>query len=198
MTFKKNTKTIVIIVVLVALCLSYYFYLSNRNVTAAKIEQQAQENAESLASTLVVKNIMSNYPSSPKEVLSLYARLTKAFYNTDTTPEQIAPLGKQARLLYDDELKSKQTEEEYITALQKDVEEFKALNRYVSDFTVDGSSGIEYKVIDGRECAVGTVVYYIREGSKLQISYHSYKLRKDAAGKWKILYWELTTAKQTN
>ena len=48
----------------------------------------------------------------------MYARITKAYYKTSLTDEQIEALGTNARKLFDNELKSKQTDKEFLDALK--------------------------------------------------------------------------------
>ena len=192
---KKNMKTIIIIGILIALGLSYYFYLSNKT---QKQDSTDKVVTDTEMAALTTKNIVENYPESPKGVVELYARITKAYYQSGNTDEQIELLGKQARVLFDEELKATQTEEAFMMALKADVNEYRTLGRYISDYKVDSAANFKYKTLHGREYAIGTVLYYIREGSDLTNTYHSFKLRKDSAGRWKILYWELTGATIVN
>ena len=192
---KKNMKTIIIIGILIALGLSYYFYLSNKT---QKQDSTDKVVTDTEMAALTTKNIVENYPESPKGVVELYARITKAYYQSGNTDEQIELLGKQARVLFDEELKATQTEEDFMMALKADVNEYRTLGRYISDYKVDSAANFKYKTLHGREYAIGTVLYYIREGSDLTNTYHSFKLRKDSAGRWKILYWELTGATIVN
>lgn len=193
---KKHLKTIILVIIMAGLIVGYYFYLSNYDSSGGKKEQEPKVSGNADAAEIIVKDIENSYPESPREVLKLYARITQAYYASDTTDEQVEKLGAQARLLFDDELKSKQTDEEFIVALKADVANYKSINRYVSDYKVDSSTNFEYKTISGRSYAIGTVLYYVREGNNLANSYHSYKLRKDDNGRWKILYWELTSSSQ--
>lgn len=192
---KKYMKTIIIIGILIALGLSYYFYLSNKT---QKQDSTDKVVTDTEMAALTTKNIVENYPESPKGVVELYARITKAYYQSGNTDEQIELLGKQARVLFDEELKATQTEEAFMMALKADVNEYRTLGRYISDYKVDSAANFKYKTLHGREYAIGTVLYYIREGSDLTNTYHSFKLRKDSAGRWKILYWELTGATIVN
>ena len=121
----------------------------------------------------------------------MYARITKAYYKTSLTDEQIEALGTNARKLFDNELKSKQTDKEFLDALKADIADYNSAKRYVADYTMDGSQAVKYTTIDNKEYASLVVLYSVREGSKLHKSYTRFVLRKDSDGKWKILYWEL-------
>lgn len=185
---KKNWKPVLMIVVLVALGLSYYYYLSNKEPS-----QDATDKAvanEELAA-LMTRDIEKNYPESPKEVVKLYARITKAYYKTELTETQIETLGRQARRLFDDELKSKQTQAEFFEALKEDIKAYRSVDRYVSDYKIDGSANVKETTFEGRRYASLILVYSIREGADLHSSYTRFMLRQDSDGRWKILYWEL-------
>lgn len=191
---KRYIRVTVVIVVLAALGLGYYYYLSNR--TPKQEEAGKEKNAGEVA-TLISKDIKNNYPESPKEVIKLYARITKAYYNGEITDEQIPQLGAQARLLFDDELKSRQTDDDFYKALKDDISDYKNANRYISDYTIDGSGSVDYTTWNGKKYASLTVLYYVREGSNLRYSYTKYTLREDDKGEWKILYWELVNQEST-
>lgn len=192
---KKNFKFLLIAIVMVAMVLGYYFYLSNRNNTEGKQEATVAVQGNAQAAAIITKDLKDNYPQSPREVLKLYARITQLYYAQDTTTEQVEKLGMQARILFDDELKKNQSDEEFINALKADVANYHSIGRYIGDYKVDNSNSFVYKNIGGKNYAIGTVLFYVREGKELSNVFQSYKLRKDADGRWKILYWELTGAK---
>lgn len=185
---KKYTKTILIGVVLIALGLGYYYYLSNRETPAQSTERVA---AEEEYNALANRNINENYPESPKEVLKLYARITRAYYRTNLSDEQVEKLGAQARLLFDDELYATQTTEEFNKALKEDIAEYKGLKRYIADYTIQESNEVNYTTYDKKKYASIRVVYAIRQGTELVYSDTKFTMRQDNKGRWKILYWEL-------
>lgn len=185
---KKYARTILVFAILAALGVTYYYYLSNRTS-----KQDATEKAvinEKLAA-LTSRDIENNYPKSVKEVVELYMRITEMYYEASLTDEQIGALAKQARLLFDDELKGQQTDAEYLTALKEDIADYKKAKRYISDFKLESSSNVDYKSLDGKKYASILGLYYIREGSELEYSYTKFTLRQDTKGKWKLLFWEL-------
>lgn len=191
---KKYIRITVVLVVLVALGVGYYYYLSTK--TPSQEEVGKEINSDEVAA-LISKDIDNNYPESPKEVVKLYARITKAYYNGEITDEQIPQLGAQARLLFDDELKSTQTDEDFYKALKEDIYAYKDMKRFISDYSIDGSGNVDYSKWEDREYASITVLYYIRESSTLNYSYTKYTLRKDDQGRWKILFWELVNSDKT-
>lgn len=187
---RKYIRTIIVVVIMAALCIGYFIYLSNRTPSVDATDKAVNDKE---IAALTTKDIVNNYPESPKEVIKLYARITKAYYKSELSDEQIEALGKQARLLFDDELKDKQTDEQFITALKTDIKDYNKINRYVSDYKIEESEGVQYKTFEERKYASLRVNYMIREKSELITSYTKYTLRQDGEGRWKILYWELVS-----
>jgi len=185
---KKYGKTIILVSIMVLLCVGYFFYLSNRTPSVDATEKSI---ADQEIAALTTKNIEENYPETPKEVLKLYARITKAYYKSELDDSKIEALGKQARLLFDSELKGKQTDEEFLKALKDDIASYRSLNRYVADYTVEDSANTVNTTFQGKKYASLNVMYNIREGTTLINSNTKYTLRQDKDGRWKILFWEL-------
>ena len=186
---KKYGRTIIVIAVLVALGLGYYYYLANKD-TGKDATDIAADTSE--VSVLISKDIMANYPESPKDVVNLYARITKAYYDTSLTDEQIEALGKQARLMFDDELKNTQTDADFYEKLREDIGNYNSTKTRISSYVIQSAAKTKYSTFKDRQYASIALVYYLRQGDKLIDSPTKFTLRKDDDGHWKILFWELT------
>ena len=186
---KKYGRTIIVIAVLVALGLGYYYYLANKD-TGKDATDIAADTSE--VSVLISKDIMANYPESPKDVVNLYARITKAYYDTSLTDEQIEALGKQARLMFDDELKNTQTDADFYEKLKEDIGNYNSTKTLISSYVIQSAAKTKYSTFKDRQYASIALVYYLRQGDKLIDSPTKFTLRKDDDGHWKILFWELT------
>ena len=186
---KKYGRTIIVIAVLVALGLGYYYYLANKD-TGKDATEIAADTSE--VSVLISKDIMANYPESPKDVVNLYARITKAYYDTSLTDEQIEALGKQARLMFDDELKNTQTDADFYEKLKEDIGNYNSTKTRISSYVIQSAAKTKYSTFKDRQYASIALVYYLRQGDKLIDSPTKFTLRKDDDGHWKILFWELT------
>lgn len=186
---KKYGRTIIVIAVLVALGLGYYYYLANKD-TGKDATDIAADTSE--VSVLISKDIMANYPESPKDVVNLYARITKAYYDTSLTDEQIEALGKQARLMFDDELKNTQTDADFYEKLKEDIGNYNSTKTRISSYAIQSAAKTKYSTFKDRQYASIALVYYLRQGDKLIDSPTKFTLRKDDDGHWKILFWELT------
>lgn len=186
---KKYGRTIIVIAVLVALGLGYYYYLANKD-TGKDATDIAADTSE--VSVLISKDIMADYPESPKDVVNLYARITKAYYDTSLTDEQIEALGKQARLMFDDELKNTQTDADFYEKLKEDIGNYNSTKTRISSYVIQSAAKTKYSTFKDRQYASIALVYYLRQGDKLIDSPTKFTLRKDDDGHWKILFWELT------
>ena len=186
---KKYGRTIIVIAVLVALGLGYYYYLANKD-TGKDATDIAADTSE--VSVLISKDIMANYPESPKDVVNLYARITKAYYDTSLTNEQIEALGKQARLMFDDELKNTQTDADFYEKLKEDIGNYNSTKTRISSYVIQSAAKTKYSTFKDRQYASIALVYYLRQGDKLIDSPTKFTLRKDDDGHWKIIFWELT------
>ena len=186
---KKYGRTIIVIAVLVALGLVYYYYLANKD-TGKDATDIAADTSE--VSVLISKDIMANYPESPKDVVNLYARIAKAYYDTSLTDEQIEALGKQARLMFDDELKNTQTDADFYEKLKEDIGNYNSTKTRISSYVIQSAVKTKYSTFKDRQYASIALVYYLRQGDKLIDSPTKFTLRKDDDGHWKILFWELT------
>lgn len=185
---KKYGRTIIVIAVLVILGLGYYHYLANKDADKDATDIAADTSE---VSVLISKDIMANYPESPKDVVDLYARITKAYYDKELTDEQIERLGRQARLMFDDELRNTQTDADFFEKLKEDISNYRSTKTRISSYVIQSATKTKYSTFKDRQYASIVLVYYIRQGDKLIDSHTKFTLRKDNDGHWKILFWEL-------
>ena len=176
-----------IITLLAALIISYYVYLTHRNV----------DNTDKLAGTtneLLSRDMVRNYPSDYYDVVDYFLQIQKIIYKEDLTDDEITGYAQHMRALWDDELLAKPGNdyETYLNNLKAEIEQYKANEKYVNEYSLQRRRDVEPYTIDGKMYARITVKYYMREGGKLIIFYERYTLRKDTDDKWKILYWEVS------
>ncbi|MBD5541470.1 MAG: hypothetical protein HDR00_09845 [Lachnospiraceae bacterium] len=184
----KGTKGTIILIVLVCLVIGYYFYLSN----GRKPETTEIEDVELMTMTqsALMRNLESNYPPSPREVVKYFSEITQCYYNEAHDEEELKALGLKMREIYDDELIANQTEEEYLDLLKKDVDEYRSNNRTVASYTPSSTVDVEYFSQDGYECARLYCIYDIKQDSFLYKTTLCFILRKDENSHYKIYGWE--------
>lgn len=184
----KGTKGMVILVFLVLLVLGYYFYLSNRSMPE-KTEEISVETM-TVSQKILSRNLETNYPPSPREVVKYFSEITECYYNEEHTDEELRDLGLKMREIYDDDLVANQTEEMYLSLLKSDVEEYKQNNRTISSFSPSSSVDVETFTKDGYECAKLYCVYDINQDGLLYQTTLCFILRKDENAHYKIYGWK--------
>ena len=184
----KGTKGMVILVFLVLLVLGYYFYLSNRSMP----EKTEEISVETMTASQKVlsRNLETNYPPSPREVVKYFSEITECYYNEEHTDEELRDLGLKMREIYDDDLVANQTEKMYLSLLKSDVEEYKQNNRTISSFSPSSSVDVETFTKDGYECAKLYCVYDINQDGLLYQTTLCFILRKDEDAHYKIYGWK--------
>ncbi|MCM1466550.1 MAG: hypothetical protein NC086_00230 [Alistipes sp.] len=177
-------KKIILVAVLVAIVVGYYYYLSNRVIDTSDTEA-AKEEVEKL----ITRNLEGDYyPQLQRDVVTYYSRIMKAYYYSPLTDEQIEGLGKQARNLFDEELLERNPEEEFYENLKADIKEYNKAKRKILEYKVQSSSEIKTFTFQKQTFSIVRAVYYMKDASSV---YQDYVLRKDENGQWKILFWEL-------
>ena len=147
---KKYGRTIIVIAVLVILGLGYYHYLANKDADKDATDIAADTSE---VSVLISKDIMANYPESPKDVVDLYARITKAYYDKELTDEQIEGLGSQARLMFDDELRNTQTDADFFEKLKEDISNYRSTKTRISSYVIQSATKTKYSTFKDRQYA---------------------------------------------
>jgi hypothetical protein len=184
----KGNKGMIILLILACLIIGYYFYLSNRNVT--ETTEQSEIEVMTMSQKALARNLESNYPPSPREVVKYFSEITQCFYNEDNDEETVEALGLQMRKIYDDELIANQTEEEYLNLLQEDINEYKENGRTISSYSPSSSVDVETFSEDGYEWARLYCVYQIKQDSILYPTTICFILRKDENAHYKIYGWK--------
>lgn len=185
-----SIKTIIVGIIMVLLIVGYYYYLSNRNVPQPE-EVVPESQILTASQEVLLRNLETNYPPTPREVVKYFSEITQCFYNEDNSDETIQKLGLKIRELYDDALIANQTEADYLASLKFDIEEYKKNNRTISSYAPSASVDVETFVEDGYECARLYCLYGIKQGELLYNSNIVFILRKDASGHYKIFGWKL-------
>lgn len=206
----KKLKKGIIIVLLFAAGLLFYAYLSSKDGTDSEVTKEASE-----ISKLFDKNLNTEYPKTPREVVKLYSRITKCFYAKKCTDEEIEKLADMSFMLFDSELIEKNPKDEYMAKLKSVISEYAASERVITDYTVQSSNMIEKYTADGKEYAKVRVMYSMRDFKKIEEEnggflqgcgtakkknnvyqyytvYEDFLLRKDDNGRWKILVWQVS------
>ena len=183
----KKMRMIIIILICVGLLVGGYAYWmssnsgsSSENVELTKVQQ------------LITKDLEKNYPKTPREVIKTYSEIISCFYNEEYTEKELEKLVEQTILLMDEELAANNPKNDYFKAVKEEILEYESADRTIVSYTLPSSNEVEFRTIDGRECAYVETSYFIKEKTSYEKTYQTYVVRKDDNGQWKILVFYKT------
>ena len=186
---RNPVRIVIVFTMFILICVGVFFYLSNRS------EDNNEENSNPKVMTAVQealsRNLETNYPPTPKELVKYYSEITRCFYGEKYTEDELSELAVKSRKLFDDELYATQTDEQYLMALQLDIESYKEENKVISSYSVSSSTDVNEYYYDGYDWAQLYCIYSVRIGTQIAPVQERFLLRKDEQGHWKILGWQL-------
>ncbi len=182
-----RVKALIIVIFLLCLVLGYYYYLSNKR-SGRESEQQVKATA---VQEVLMRDLESNYPPTPREVVKYYAEITRCFYGEDYTDEEFKDMAMKIQKLYDDELVANKTEQQYLDDLLLEINGLKDQQVVISSYSPASSTDVEEFVQDGYNWAQMRCTFNLRQGTQFQKTEEIFLLRKDADGHWKIFGWTL-------
>ncbi len=178
---QKTIKGLVAVLVVLLIVGGYYYFAVYRSTSA-------EDNVElTEVQKVITKDLVANYPATPREVIKFYNRIQECFYNETYTDDELYALGDQARMLFDEELLANNPRDDYFRALKADIDEFHAESKTIMSSDVCDSNDVQQQTIDGDECAYVTASYFLDGSKSYSRTNQMYVLRKDEDGNWKIL-----------
>ncbi len=169
-------------------CVLLAYYLLTVRIENSKPEDYVQMTK---VQEVLSRNLESNYPQTPKEVIKYYSELTKCFYNESYTEEEFKDLAMKAMELYDYELAGNKTEEQYLIDLKAEIVDFKNKDYSISSYSTSASTDVYDFVENGYQFARLYCTYNVRMGTVIQPIEEIFLLRMDLEGHWKIYGWDL-------
>lgn len=184
---ERTLKSILLCVFLGILFLGIFYRLSNKKIIRSEDEKFTPPSA---VEVVLERNLSTNYPSTPKEVVKYFSEITQCYYNETLKDEDIEALANQALLLYDDELVGYKTYEDYILDLKADILFYNTNGYTISSYAPSASTDVFYYVEDGHDWARLYCVYTIKSGKQTKPLNYVFVLRKDENSHWRIYGWE--------
>lgn len=178
----KKAGWIIAAIVCVVLVCGAFYYVKVRSDAAQNKETELTE-----VQKLITRNLTTDYPVTPREVIKLYNRIITCYYKEDYSEAELEQLADQTWQLFDEELQEENPKDTYLSALKEDIADYEARERYIAQSSVCDSDEIIYRTVDGEQVAYVTASYFVREGKGYERTYQQYVLRKDADGNWKIV-----------
>lgn len=165
-----------------------FFRLNNK-------QQGGSEEEEVVAATPIEialeRNLNTNYPGTPKEVVKYFSEITQCYYNeTFDDDEQLEALARQMLKLYDDELVSYKSYEDYMFDLKSDINFYNENGYKISSYAPSQSTDVVFFTEDGFEWARLWCAYTIKSGKYYKTINEVFVLRKDDKSHWRIYGWK--------
>ena len=136
---------------------------------------------------LIAKDLEVGYPETPTEVMKLWGRLNQCIYNTNVTDEEFDQLLSQLRTMYSTDLLEANPEEEHREKLKSEVEQFKDDKKKIVSYTADVGTAVQYKTINGRECAYIRISYFMNTGGRSYAKTYQDFILVRQNDRWKVL-----------
>ena len=173
--------------ILAVCCVLLAYYLMNVKAEKSKPEDYIELTK---VQEVLSRDLKTNYPQTPKEVLKYYSELTKCFYNEKYTDEELYELAMKAMELYDHDLAGNKPEEDYLKDLKSEIRVFKEKGYSISSYNTSSSTDVYYFQEDGFEFARLYCTYNVRMGTVIQPIEEIFLLRMNLEGHWKIYGWD--------
>ena len=184
---KKNTVvTVIVMIILGAGILAGYFFLLQKK-DSENYESDEQDEFEKL----LLRDLDESYPATPREVVKLYSRMMKCYYNSGIREEKVEAMATQMRKLFDEELLEANPADVYMPELKEEIADYVANNRTITSYLVESAGNIVTWTSEEREYARVIANYTYKEDTQYYKVYEEFILRRDAAQRWKILGWRL-------
>lgn len=180
-------KLVIIGCILAALIIGFYFYLSNKTRGNGKEDNPTLSKSQQV----LLRNLETNYPPSPREVLKYYCDILQCLYNESHTDEELEDLAMQIQRLYDGEFIANQNADMYLLSLAGEIANMEKNDMKISSYSTSSSTDVDYFTEDNYDWARLYCILSIRKGTQIVSSEERFLMRKDEDGHWKIYGWEL-------
>ena len=165
-----------------------FFRLSNKQPASTEEEEVVQVSPIDIA---LERNLTTNYPGTPKEVVKYFSEITQCYYNeTFDSDEQLEALARQMLKLNDDELVSYKSYEDYMFDLKSDINFYNENGYKISSYAPSQSTDVVFFTEDGFEWARLYCAYTIKSGKYYKTINEVFVLRKDDKSHWRIYGWK--------
>lgn len=177
-----SIKSITVVILLIAIILFYFNYLSNRSS-----KQKTQREIDELTA-LSEYDMITEYPKTPRDVVKMHCRFFKVFYGQDLTDDDLYILNQQIRHLYSTELLAYNTEPDMLKSLKTSIENMRSEKYEYKTFLLPEASQVKNYTQNGKEMATMEVKITVDTKDSPGYLYLQYVLVKENE-QWKILAW---------
>ena len=187
---KKLAKLIGTLCLVVAVVLGIFLAL-NLNEDDGIFSKEEKPNTE--AQNILAKEIDRNYPATVREVVRLYARISKCYHNETVSEEEFKGLVDVQRKLFDEEFLANNPLDVFTNNLAAEIETSKARKYQMVTYRVQKESSV-VTWQDGDNKFASIIACFTMNDKEIGYTrtFEEFLLREDEAGRWKIVGWRLT------
>ena len=183
---QKRLRWLLVVTIMVVLVVGFYYIQNNKSDSP----EDLKENLISEVDKIINKDLDESYPYTAREVVQYFVRIQKCYYNEEYTEEELVKLAYKATELFDDELNNENDFDDYFELLKAEIELYHTQGKVINSVIMDEYSEIVYSTVDGQKYASINCTYFLRSDDGTTKIPETYILRKDEAGRWKILGWK--------
>lgn len=187
---KKLAQLIGSLCVVVALVLGVFLALNLRKDDSI-FSKEETTNTE--AQNILAKDIDRNYPATVREVVRLYARISKCYHNETISEAEFQSLVEMQRKLFDEEFLENNPLDTFTNNLAAEIDAAKARKYQMVTWRVQKqSSVITWQDGDNHFASIVASFTMNEKEAGYTRTYEEFLLREDENGRWKIVGWRLT------
>ena len=143
MCIRDRIKAVITILIILLIVGVYYFFTTQRRTSVEDTVELTE------IQKLITKNLDTNYPATPREVVKYYNRILECFYDDTYTDDELESLADQARKLLDDELLENNPRDQYLSDLKADIEDYHNKSKTIRSSNVcDSNDAVSYTHLD--------------------------------------------------
>lgn len=152
-----------------------------------------EEKLNTEAQNILSKDIDRNYPANVREVVRLFARISKCYHNENISDEEFTKLVEMQRKLFDEEFLDNNPLDTFTNNLSAEIEVSKAKKYQMVTWRVQKESSVETWQDGENNFARIVASFTMNEKTEgYTRTFEEFLLRADEKGRWKIVGWRLT------
>jgi hypothetical protein len=184
---KRRMRWLVTLTLLAVVVVIWYYVDSNKPLESEGTREVGEVTE---IDKVLNKDLEKSYPHTAREVIQLFIRIQKCYYNEKWSEEEFVKLAYKATELFDEELKNSNPFDEYYEELKTEVSQYKDEKKIINRTILDKTSEIVYSTVEEQKYASLNCTYYLKSASGTSKVIETYILRKDEEDRWKILGWK--------
>lgn len=175
---------------LVCIVVLVVFFMLNQNAEDGIFAKK--ENTSTEVQNILSKDIERNYPATVREVVRLFSRISKCYYNETISASEFQQLITMQRMLFDEEFLDNNPLDTFVNSLSSEIEEMRKNKNTMISYRVQKQSSVTAWEYGENTFSSIIASYTLKEGADYKKTYEEFLLREDESGRWKIVGWRLT------